>query len=51
MGQPALAPLFEVPASIQLHNFGILFLLILIVLVGTEGYIVPQLGEPALALL
>ena len=45
MGWPAMAPLFEVPASIQLHNFGILFLLILIVLVDTVGDIGPQLGQ------
>jgi hypothetical protein len=47
----ALVPLFEVPASIHIHNFGILFLLILMVLVYTVGDIGPQLGQPALALL
>jgi hypothetical protein len=51
MGQLLWFPLLEVPASIQLHNFGILFLLILIVLVDTVGDIVTQLGQPALALL
>ena len=48
MGQLLWYPFLS---SIQLHNFGILFLHILNVLVDTVGDIRPKLGQPALALL